>query len=125
MIYTIYTKDTGKIKRVVDYPKAHKDKFLSGVDTSVYGILEGEPPSVNGYLVVNEEFVKDPEYELEQAWKELRLTRDALLKYSDFALLEDSPVNKVSWKRYRKELRDLPSNTQDPFNPKWPVKPND
>ena len=28
------------------------------------------------------------------------------------------------WKTYRQALRDLPSNTTDPFNPTWPTKPS-
>jgi len=121
--FTIYELSTGKVKKVVDYPKAHAQKAISKVDTEVYGILEGEPPNINGYIVVDGEFVRDEDYFEKEAWGKLRSERNALLKNSDFSLLEDAPGDKGKWKKYRKELRELPSKTVDPRKPKWPKKP--
>lgn len=121
--FTIYDLSTGKVKKVVDYPKAHVKKYLSKVDTSVYGILEGEPPNINGYIVVEGKFVRDEEYFEKESWEKLRLQRNALLKNTDFFLLEDAPGDKNKWKEYRKELRELPNKTVDPKNPVWPKKP--
>jgi len=34
-----------------------------------------------------------------------------------------SEDTKQKWITYRKNLRDLPSNTIDPANPIWPIEP--
>ena len=57
------------------------------------------------------------------AWKVLRSTRNALLVDCDWTVLSDTPTSTAAWKTYRQELRDLPANTTDPFNPVWPTPP--
>ena len=56
----------------------------------------------------------------------LRSIRDDLLKQSDWVVIRststDTPVPD-EWKTYMQALRDLPSNTEDPANPIWPVAP--
>lgn len=59
----------------------------------------------------------------EEAMDFLRKKRNELLLTSDWTQLADAQVNKDAWASYRQELRDLPQNTTDPFNPVWPVKP--
>ena len=34
-----------------------------------------------------------------------------------------SDEDKKAWETYRQQLRDLPDNTKDFFNPEWPIKP--
>lgn len=53
----------------------------------------------------------------------LRKERNALLANSDWTVLSDSPTSTAAWKVYRQQLRDLPANTSDPYNPEWPVPP--
>lgn len=63
---------------------------------------------------------------LDGAWAALRAKRDRLLRECDWTQLVDSPLSdlaKTEWQVYRQELRDLPQNTVDPFNPLWPVPP--
>lgn len=65
--------------------------------------------------------------ELDEAWKQLRQKRDELLSACDFTQLVDAPLNeqqKTDWTTYRQSLRDLPTNTQNPTNPIWPIKPS-
>jgi hypothetical protein len=53
------------------------------------------------------EFQKNPEFEL-------RKIRNALLRDCDWTQFSDSPLNdaeKKLWANYRKELRDLPANS--------------
>lgn len=57
------------------------------------------------------------------AWDALRAQRNSLLTASDWTQVADAPVNQAAWANYRQELRDLPDNTLDPFNPVWPEKP--
>ena len=61
-----------------------------------------------------------------QPLKELRTKRNTLLADVDWVTLKaystDTPVPE-EWKTYMQALRDLPSNTEDPANPVWPVAP--
>jgi len=57
-----------------------------------------------------------------QKWAVIRDQRDGLLASSDFTQLGDSPEDKLTWKTYRQELRDIPNQT-DPDNITWPTKP--
>lgn len=59
-------------------------------------------------------------------FEELRLERSYKLTNSDWTVGNDSPLSpeKVQeWRTYRQTLRDLPSVTEDPKNPTWPVSP--
>ena len=65
----------------------------------------------------------------ESAWIQLRLTRDALLKSSDWIWsIGDLPASILSrreeWAAYRQSLRDLPSTVTDPTNVTWPTPPS-
>ena len=59
-------------------------------------------------------------------FKELRTKRNTLLADVDWVTLKaystDTPVPD-EWKTYMQALRDLPSKTEDPANPVWPVAP--
>jgi hypothetical protein len=71
-------------------------------------------------------FVKPPvkQEEIDAEWKALRSRRDGLLAASDWTQLADAPVDAAEWATYRQALRDLPTNTTDPFVVNWPVEPN-
>jgi hypothetical protein len=61
-------------------------------------------------------------------WLTIRLARNFLLSETDWIFNEDSEVSeedKILWKKYRKALRDLPSNITDytPTNVKFPINP--
>ena len=62
-------------------------------------------------------------WHLESGWQLFRIERNARLAESDWTVLADSPTSTTAWKAYRQQLRDLPANTTDPFNPEWPVPP--
>ena len=61
-----------------------------------------------------------------QPLKELRQERNKRLTECDWVTLKaystDTPVPE-EWKVYMQALRDLPSVTEDPKNPVWPVQP--
>ena len=86
-------------------------------------------------IEVVEGYTKPPKEEFEaklqelidaQPLKELRTKRNTLLADVDWVTLKaystDTPVPD-EWKTYMQALRDLPSNTEDPANPVWPVAP--
>jgi hypothetical protein len=78
-----------------------------------------------GDLYDGETFTPPPtlQEEIDAAWKALRSRRDGLLSNSDWTQIADAPVDDLVWAVYRQELRDLPANTTDPFNPAWPDTP--
>ena len=53
----------------------------------------------------------------------IRQQRNALLVASDWTQVADAPVDQAAWAVYRQALRDLPANTTDTFNVKWPKSP--
>jgi hypothetical protein len=58
---------------------------------------------------------------------EMRQKRDLLLRETDKYAIPDwphpTPEVRQAWIDYRQALRDLPSVTEDPKNPVWPVQP--
>jgi hypothetical protein len=67
------------------------------------------------------------EYVAAQPLKELRTKRNTLLAQTDYVATIDyphpTPEKKQEWLDYRQALRDLPSTTEDPANPVWPIVP--
>ena len=64
--------------------------------------------------------------ETEGEWRALRSRRNHHLLESDWTAVTDSALSdeqKTAWASYRTALRDLPSNTSDPTDPSWPIKP--
>jgi hypothetical protein len=58
--------------------------------------------------------------------KELRTKRNKLLTECDWVTLKAYSTQKVVpkvWRDYMQALRDLPTETEDPTNPVWPVAP--
>lgn len=68
------------------------------------------------------------EFEREEKLNELRDIRNELLSRTDKFVIADWPhpthERKQEWIDYRQSLRDLPSNTENPENPKWPIRPD-
>jgi hypothetical protein len=62
-----------------------------------------------------------------QPLKELRTKRNTLLEQTDRYATLDYPHSNLevqqTWFDYRQALRDLPTVTEDPANPVWPVPP--
>ncbi len=60
------------------------------------------------------------------AWAQLRVDRDTLLRDSDQKImpwLEKGLPAPEAWQKYRQALRDLPSETENPFQILWPREP--
>jgi hypothetical protein len=62
------------------------------------------------------------------SWLTIRLARNFLLSETDWVFGEDSEISdedKVMWKKYRKALRDLPTQVTDysPTSVKFPINP--
>ena len=80
-------------------------------DAPVQADLEKEKPTIKNIL----------------GFQKLRYERDLKLSETDWVATKASETGVAepdAWKTYRQALRDLPSNTSDPFNPTWPTKPS-
>ena len=63
-----------------------------------------------------------------QPLKELREERNRRLAEVDWVVIRAFSMNTPvtdEWKTYIQALRDLPSTTEDPVNPVWPVRPDE
>ena len=80
-------------------------------DAPVQADLEKEKPTIKNILGL----------------QQLRSERDLKLAETDWVVTKASETGVAesdAWKTYRQALRDLPSNTSDPFNPTWPTNPS-
>ena len=87
----------------------------------------------NGPVQAMQEIVYLPEFTEEEIqtaiddqFEIMRLGRNDLLSKSDWTQVPDvsiSDSDAAAWLSYRQELRDLPSNTTNPFIVTWPEKP--
>ena len=97
--------------------------------------LNGTPEEIWESIILPEGYEKPPKEEFEaklqelidaQPWNELRAERDMRLAKCDWVVIRatstDTPVPE-EWKTYMQALRDLPTVTEDPANPVWPVPP--
>jgi hypothetical protein len=95
--------------------REHGDALLiDGVWTQNYIVSELDPEAAAA--------------KAEAQWASVRADRNARLSASDWTeglTAPDRLGQEVyeAWQVYRQELRDLPANTTDPFNPVWPEMP--
>ena len=65
---------------------------------------------------------------VDQTWKFLREERNRRIAQTDYLFTSDfphaTPEARQEWFEYRQALRDLPTATEDPENPVWPVQPS-
>ena len=65
---------------------------------------------------------------VDQTWKFLREERNRRIAQTDYLFTSDfphaTPEARQEWFEYRQALRDLPTATEDPVNPVWPVQPS-
>jgi hypothetical protein len=60
------------------------------------------------------------------AWKNVREARTNRLMESDWSMIEDNQLTeteKLAWKTYRQQLRDLPQTFDKPENVVFPEQP--
>jgi hypothetical protein len=71
----------------------------------------------------------DEEHMFNFKMMDLRKKRRYLLNESDKYAIPDwphsTPEVRQAWLEYRQALRDLPTATEDPANPVWPVRPDE
>jgi hypothetical protein len=68
-----------------------------------------------------------PAPDVDAAWDGVRKERDALLRDSDWTQLPDVPLTaeqRDAWAIYRQSLRDITTQTESPWEVKWPAPPS-
>lgn len=120
--FTKYDPDTGEIlgQMICSLRSAEANgPFVKGHwDKIDYIIKDGVP--------VKRETEESDKLRVEKAKNGLKAKVISLLKDSDWTQLPDVPLTKeqkAAWKKYRKQLRDLPNTVSDPHKVRWPEKP--
>jgi hypothetical protein len=127
---TEYDTATGVIHRVLLLPDTHKFVTVEGMSyldgnypDDKFSVTDGVPVEKKPDPVTEKVAYESQLSDEELAWLNLRRVRDRLLFACDWTQVLDAPVDQAAWAVYRKELRDLPENTEDPRNPVWPTPP--
>jgi hypothetical protein len=82
-----------------------------------------------GCLLIDREWVeiaRDDEHLIADLVLAMKDQRDRFLSACDWTQLADSPLSSTqqsAWRKYRQTLRDLPAQTTDINNIKWPSAP--
>lgn len=127
MIYVIYD-DAGKIVGAA----ASAEWAMMAAGDALHVLQHSDEIDIREYEVRSGQLVRKDEAdivyeatarELQAAWRQLRFKRSRLLLKTDWTQVPDAPVDAVAWATYRAALRDLPQNTEDPFNVVWPTPP--
>ena len=154
VIYPLWDSDKDKLVLFVWYANdtymAQKRKYTKNFKTDTFYWNDYEMEDVGGtegqkvYDKFKEAFfladsLEDIDYQAEFAkihaktaavsWLSVRLSRNFLLSETDWVFVEDSGVSaddKELYKKYRKKLRDIPSDTAttDPVGVKFPINPS-
>lgn len=95
-------------------PNGLRKNILKGVknDDGTYTLIEDET-KLQGLI--------------DAEWEKIRAERNKRLASTDWTMLNDAQLDdekKASYLAYRKALRDVPQNNEDPFNPVWPIQPS-
>ena len=99
VIGTIHWLDTYES---ISYPEGHKKPSKEEFETKLQQLIE------------------------EHKWKDFRQERNKRLTECDWVTLKAYSTQKVVpkvWRDYMQALRDLPTETEDPENPVWPIPP--
>ena len=117
--------------RIIDEPL--QDQF--GIDMIFEGPQKQGPPPYSYTYRDGIECIKGKwytKYSIRQQDKEpideqravgVRLTRDNLIKESDWRAVSDRKLE-PGWKRYRKALRDITKQEGFPHDVEWPIDPD-
>ena len=124
--------DLNKENPNVSFPSPITENALAAFD--VYPVTPTEAPEYNnkthrvrqGVELIDGVWTQTwslQELSEQQASDNIRAERDRCLVKSDWSQLSDAPVDAAAWATYRQELRDLPSQSEFPFNITWPTQP--
>ena len=96
--------------------------------TYMQNVSEGNPELIDGVWtkvwIITDASEEEISTRTEYKSRSVRIERNNLLSGSDWTQLKDSPVNSDDWEIYRQSLRDLPNQTNFPWEIDWPVPPS-
>lgn len=120
--YTQYDADTGRIIMTFNADEATAALNTPNIEgrylADEYTIVDGQPVKKSDSTI--------EEQEIALAWTKLRMARNDMIAQTDWTQAVDAPLTanqKTAWLGYRENLRDLPSNTEDPRSVVWPTAP--
>ena len=114
-----------------NYSLIHKvsDTFIKIPENLNYQCIEAYKDE-NGTILLREVSNQETIENIRQInVNSLRQKRNTVLSQTDKYIVADyphaTPEIRQAWLNYRQTLRDLPSTTEDPVNPVWPVRPDE
>ena len=114
-----------------NYSLIHKvsDTFIKIPENLNYQCIEAYKDE-NGTILLREVSNQETIENIRQInVNSLRQKRNTVLSQTDKYIVADyphaTPEIRQAWFDYRQALRDLPSTTEDPVNPVWPVRPDE
>ena len=96
--------------------------MIASTDYDTFILVGAEKPPKEEFEAKLQELVDA------QPWIELRAERNRRLAECDWVAIRAFTTGTLvpeEWKAYMQALRDLPSTTEDPANPVWPVRPDE
>lgn len=128
MSIVVYSKATGKALRLHHGSRRMLQLARARVRDGE-AVIEGEFESIAGMKVEGGALVP-AEVTDEEAMRDLRARRNQKLaahvdSMNPIRWEAMTAAEKAAWRKYRQALLDLPANTKDPHNPKWPTPPGE
>lgn len=105
-----------------------ENQKITGYDYQIVGNQVLESPIIQN--ISQQDIERSKQDNLRDFLRDLRSERDKRLRETDFTQLNDVITNfsdeiNQKWKKYRQELRDLPSLFEEPGPINWPLKPGE
>ena len=98
------------------------------IDEKHYGV---PPSTANRYYVAVQEWLAagntvEAAKEYVLTWDDIRVTRDEILRDTDWTMTSGATVDQAQWAAYRQTIRDLPQTYKDktPDDVVWPTQPS-
>ena len=117
-MYTKYDETTGEIEGIFSGIEAD-----AALNTCIEGEYSAEEYRIIDGLPVAKSASEIEAKRLEELTRDVRFSRNAELKKTDWTQISDAPVDQTAWATYRQALRDLPDQEGFPDNVVWPTKP--
>jgi len=98
------------------------------IDEKHYGV---PPSTANRYYVAVQEWLAagntvEAAKEYVLTWDDIRVTRDEILRDTDWTMTSGATVDQAQWAAYRQVIRDIPQTYKDktPADVVWPTQPS-
>ena len=112
--------------KIMAYIKLNNDNVIIQKQPNFEsGFIEAPDNVICGMIKQSDGSFKKPEISFDKRLLDARVTRDSLLKISDWTQFRDVTLsNDADWKTYRQSLRDITDSATSLDNVTWPTKPS-